>query len=183
MTREEYGKWYREVYLQSPHWRSLRNWVLLECCGLCQRCRRNLADDVHHTKKAYKDLWHENPGDLRALCRDCHRYVHGYSDYDPLAPAPKANLCENIEAATITRDEPELTAEEIDDRKWETVEFWSWLKTMRTPKPASQPGEPHPEHPSKVRMCGSCHEREALYRASYAAGEIWLCVRCHERKH
>ena len=82
-----------EQYRAGDHWQGLRNKVLERCGGICERCRHKFADDVHHTPQAYRDLRHENPVDLQALCSDCHLYVSGRSSFDPAAPEPTCVDC------------------------------------------------------------------------------------------
>jgi hypothetical protein len=38
--------------------------------------------EVHHL--TYDRLGHEDPADLIGLCRACHSFLHGRSNYDPL---------------------------------------------------------------------------------------------------
>lgn len=70
MARSDYaGK-----YLQSEHWRELRNAVVEERGGRCERCGSTARLVVHH--KTYDRVGHEHPRDLEVLCRDCHVVRH-----------------------------------------------------------------------------------------------------------
>ncbi len=58
-------------YLESPAWRAAREAAIRRARGLCQWCGAAGKLEVHHL--SYARLGHERPGDLAALCRDCHR--------------------------------------------------------------------------------------------------------------
>lgn len=67
--------YYRNVYLKSSDWKSLRLERLefaKHTCELCGKASPSL--DVHHL--TYRRLHDVKWGDLRALCRDCHDSVH-----------------------------------------------------------------------------------------------------------
>ena len=72
-----------QAYLCSREWALLRNQVMERCGGICERCRVNKADAVHHLH--YGNKYREAPEDLRAVCNGCHEYTHGKSDIDPRA--------------------------------------------------------------------------------------------------
>lgn len=65
--------WYQQ-YLQSFHWKSLRDWTLLSRGHRCERCGQINQTNVHH--KTYKRLWREREDDLEVLCRPCHVAIH-----------------------------------------------------------------------------------------------------------
>jgi len=76
---------YKE-YLEGKHFQSVRTKTLKLSNGRCQRCG-DLADDCHHV--TYRSLKHEVPGvDVVAVCRPCHRFLSGFSTYDPAAEMP-----------------------------------------------------------------------------------------------
>jgi hypothetical protein len=60
-------------YLCTEHWQQRRR-IVLRYKPNCERCLRP-ATDVHHI--TYERRGREKPSDLMALCRDCHRAVHG----------------------------------------------------------------------------------------------------------
>lgn len=71
-------------YYHSPHWQAKRRKALAYRNYTCAACgthwgpARQYMLDVHHTKKAYQNLWRENVTDLFALCgkragRKCHK--------------------------------------------------------------------------------------------------------------
>jgi hypothetical protein len=68
--------YYRDVYLKSEEWKSLRLQRLEQAnykCELCGETKNSL--DVHHL--VYRRLFNVRPSDLRILCRDCHEAAHG----------------------------------------------------------------------------------------------------------
>lgn len=62
-----------DAYLQSAHWRAIREWALERSDGRCERCGSR-AEDVHH--RSYERVGCELPEDLEALCRSCHQDEH-----------------------------------------------------------------------------------------------------------
>lgn len=71
-TRRE---WYRNEYLNSPHWQQVRQQKLSQVGYRCQSCGRQIDHpDVHHLN--YKNVGHENMSDLQVLCRHCHNLAH-----------------------------------------------------------------------------------------------------------
>ena len=70
MTKEEY-----QIYLQSDHWKYLRNSKLRQVGYKCQECDSSQSKlDVHHLK--YKNIFDVTLGDLKVLCRACHYDTH-----------------------------------------------------------------------------------------------------------
>lgn len=68
------AKEYREVYLRSVHWASVRRDALERAEYRCQVCNADKALDVHH--RTYERLGAEAPADLTVLCRRCHARFH-----------------------------------------------------------------------------------------------------------
>ena len=73
-------------YYDSNEWWEKRQqklrWNKILNDGLCERCNKKLATDVHHKHDAdaYKYVeqypgW-ESPSDLEALCHECHKRFH-----------------------------------------------------------------------------------------------------------
>ena len=59
-------------YLQSPHWKQLRQ-ECLEFAGFtCERCRK-VSGELHVHHLTYEHLWDEWEDDLQVLCPDCHK--------------------------------------------------------------------------------------------------------------
>jgi hypothetical protein len=77
-------EWYREVYLRSSHWSSLRKRAKKEYGEKCNRCPR-AGTDVHH--KRYKYIYDVTVEDLEVVCRACHDLEH---DIQPHRKLPKA---------------------------------------------------------------------------------------------
>lgn len=67
-TRQEY----REEYLQSEEWKTLRK-VILNAAPTCQCCDQP-ATDVHHM--VYRNIVDIKITDLLPVCRNCHKLIH-----------------------------------------------------------------------------------------------------------
>ncbi len=63
-----------ENYLASPEWKQKRD-KIIQKNPFCQECKINFAEDVHHL--TYKNLYNEKDYELIALCRSCHKKIHG----------------------------------------------------------------------------------------------------------
>lgn len=74
--REKYA-----AYLCSREWGLLREAVHERADGICERCKKNPIDHVHHLTYARK--YEERLSDLQGRCKECHEYGHGRSDIDP----------------------------------------------------------------------------------------------------
>jgi len=68
--REEY----RDVYLRSAHWQSMRRTALEHAEYRCAVCYAGDSLDVHH--RTYERLGDERITDLLVLCRTCHDIFH-----------------------------------------------------------------------------------------------------------
>jgi hypothetical protein len=77
-SREKYG-----LYMCSREWGERKKPVYERSGGLCERCKRNKIDAVHHL--TYARLYAEPPEDLQGLCDLCHAFTHAKSDFDPTA--------------------------------------------------------------------------------------------------
>jgi len=84
--------WYRNVYLKSAHWRSLRASVLEAQDHHCLGCNATTNLDVHHI--IYSKLYAEKVGEMMVLCRECHIRAHELWD-----KPPKKYMCEQVKAA------------------------------------------------------------------------------------
>lgn len=78
--REKYA-----AYLCSPEWGRLRQAVHDRCSSICERCRSNPVDAVHHLTYARK--YQEEMSDLQGNCKGCHDFTHGRSTVDPYLEA------------------------------------------------------------------------------------------------
>jgi len=72
MRNEDY-----QLYLRSPAWREITRWVRKREWNLCERCRINRIDEIHHL--TYKHIFQEQDylEDLMGVCCDCHDELHG----------------------------------------------------------------------------------------------------------
>lgn len=82
--------WYRDVYLKSEEWQTLRAEALVKQardnrCLLCLEVFSSL--DVHHLE--YKNLYDVTTEELRCICRSCHDQIHVlYKKYKKLKKLP-----------------------------------------------------------------------------------------------
>lgn len=73
---------YRDTYLKSEDWKTLRLAKIHRQKGRCQICGLvSNHNDVHHVK--YRHLYDVDAQDLRVLCRECHDKVHALLDKYP----------------------------------------------------------------------------------------------------
>jgi 5-methylcytosine-specific restriction endonuclease McrA len=78
--RDQAAEW-RERYhahLQSPEWASRRDRVHERAGGICEGCRTRAASETHHL--TYRNLGAEFLWELVAVCSECHRRYHGFTD-------------------------------------------------------------------------------------------------------
>lgn len=69
-------------YLAGREWGLLKQQVKARSGGICERCKFIPSTAVHHITYARK--YNERIEDLQDLCDDCHKYVHGLSNSDPI---------------------------------------------------------------------------------------------------
>jgi hypothetical protein len=69
-------------YLASREWGLLKAQVKARSGGICERCKLNPSDAVHHL--TYERKYNEDLADLQDTCEACHKYTHGLSDDDPV---------------------------------------------------------------------------------------------------
>lgn len=67
-------EWYRTIYLQSDHWRLLREEKFKASGKVCVGCDRSNDLQVHHKK--YRSIFNVTVDDLEVLCRHCHTAEH-----------------------------------------------------------------------------------------------------------
>lgn len=79
------------AYLCSREWSERKEAVRKRSDGLCERCKRNPMNAVHH--KTYIRKYREPIEDLQAICNPCHEFTHGKSDFDPAADYPEGDTC------------------------------------------------------------------------------------------
>ncbi|HVZ20240.1 MAG TPA: hypothetical protein VG871_04220 [Vicinamibacterales bacterium] len=61
-------------YLLSSHWQRVRELALERAGHQCELCAHADGLEIHH--RTYERLGFERPGDVIALCHDCHRDFH-----------------------------------------------------------------------------------------------------------
>lgn len=71
----------RQAYYCSREWGLKKEAVHERSGGICERCKKNEGDAVHH--KTYARLYNENLEDLVHLCEECHSFTHGKTHFDP----------------------------------------------------------------------------------------------------
>ena len=62
------------IYLISEKWKELREKVKERDNFLCQECKTNKAEEVHHL--TYENVFNEKMSDLISVCSDCHKKLH-----------------------------------------------------------------------------------------------------------
>ena len=67
---------YKE-YLNSYLWKDKRNFII-SLKPFCEKCKGKKSTQVHHLN--YDSVTNENQSDLIALCRECHKKIHGIKD-------------------------------------------------------------------------------------------------------
>ncbi len=72
-TRPKAPDFYRS-YLNSPHWRMVRNAAMKRANYRCHKCGSKRDPNVHH--KTYERLGNERDEDLEVLCFGCHNGHH-----------------------------------------------------------------------------------------------------------
>jgi len=82
LTRREYGRWYRVVYLNTGYWRRIARRCKKRAGQTCRDCGKQFAMaalEAHHPAWAYRFLWLEwlLPGVPVCLCWRCHGRRHG----------------------------------------------------------------------------------------------------------
>lgn len=87
MEKVKYNrKEYREEYLKSEEWKTLRNTIIGSGCN-CQCCKKVKASDVHHM--VYRNIVDITLNDLIPVCRSCHEFIHQAIDDDWISQNPK----------------------------------------------------------------------------------------------
>ncbi len=64
-----------EIYLNSDAWAKRRTLIFARCNDVCECCLIKEATQVHHVN--YKTIFDEVAWDLRGVCADCHKRLHG----------------------------------------------------------------------------------------------------------
>lgn len=75
-----------QAYLCSREWSEKKEAVRKRCNGVCERCKVNAMNAVHHL--TYERKYAERLDDLQAICNGCHDFTHAKSQHDPRVKAP-----------------------------------------------------------------------------------------------
>lgn len=88
--------YYRDTYLRSDDWRTLRQAKIHAVKEKCQLCGHKTHNpDVHHI--IYRRLWDVLPADLRVMCRKCHDWVHQLLEkYPKLRTLPRTTIWKTV---------------------------------------------------------------------------------------
>lgn len=109
-------KEYREEYLNSPEWKTLRDLVFSNPIE-CQCCKVKPATDLHHM--VYRNIVDIKIDDLLPVCRDCHDFIHiAISDGYIPTNSEKINIIKKLTTNIL-----------IDDRY---EKYASWLRTKHS---------------------------------------------------
>lgn len=139
--------YYRDVYLKSDEWKTLRVEKLVERKSRCTLCRvQSDSNDVHHLK--YHHLWDVKLHDLMVLCRPCHDWVHSV-----LKKYPKMKKLNSgrIYRAILQQYDKKLRDEKLARRVTRADERKTKLKLKRQLKLKPSPYDPFVPLPP-VRM-------------------------------
>lgn len=63
-----------EEYLRSDLWKEIRTRVIARAVGLCEICKENSVEEVHHM--TYERIGSEVLEDLLGVCSICHKIIH-----------------------------------------------------------------------------------------------------------
>ena len=76
-------QFYREVFLRSEKWQTVRLEVLARDDAQCRVCgHRNVSNDAHHIYYP-ESIWESRAEHLVTLCRQCHSFVHVFLPKSP----------------------------------------------------------------------------------------------------
>lgn len=96
--------WYRDVYLQSPHWKGLKAKKRREEPAVCGHCRTDQGVDLHHLHYP-KDVYQTKTKHVMWLCRTCHNLAHQFSrDQQARIRAVKTMAAKRLLTLCLLRD-------------------------------------------------------------------------------
>jgi hypothetical protein len=78
--------WYNDTYLNSTHWRQLRELKFAISGRRCQQCSSESSLHVHHLN--YKSIYDVTPLDLLVVCKPCHDNLHAHRHTSPKSAKP-----------------------------------------------------------------------------------------------
>lgn len=91
---------YRDSYLKSPLWLSLRD-KIIKRDPICVKCEKSLSSDVHHMN--YRNIVNVKDSDLVGICRPCHDFIENCKRIGILPKTHNLNLLKAISPETITQ--------------------------------------------------------------------------------
>lgn len=138
--RERYHR-----YLCSREWSVLKGQVKNRSGGICERCRHNRSDAVHHL--TYLRKYQERIEDLQDICNPCHEFTHGKRARDPIMDAtPKIG---GVEIRLVY-----LAGKFHRDRDWRSQIMPRW-KAGKGDGSDAFPGKvPHPDGIREMSYAG-----------------------------
>lgn len=106
---------YRDTYLKSEDWKSLRAAKLHQKKSRCELCGDTSgSNDVHHLK--YLQLYNVLPKHLMVLCRECHDAVHSF-----IKKYPCFKTLENLMATLRNRLHKQIVSDRLNNAKRRVV--------------------------------------------------------------
>lgn len=119
--KESNNKMYRySDLLKTDSWLNKRSQILNRCKGVCERCGKSRASQVHHRYYLKTKLPWEYPDDaLVALCSKCHLIQHSHIPYDNFKKSTNSadlDSCNDIPNLKARRKENNKRLSKIDDR-------------------------------------------------------------------
>jgi hypothetical protein len=91
-------------YLKTAHWQRVRELALEAAARQCELCSMTEALEAHHP--TYERLGFERPGDVIALCHDCHRDHHRALVLRAIRASEHAPLTVTVEEAVHRQRHP-----------------------------------------------------------------------------
>jgi hypothetical protein len=129
-----------QAYYASREWGLKKVAVRNRANGICERCKVNAMDHVHHL--TYIRKFNEELTDLQAICRPCHDFTHAKSDVDPAAPGPVMCCGKPISsvylAGTCEPTTVEVTPEGKKDN-WRRDLTWAYFVGHHKAPPGDHP--------------------------------------------
>lgn len=159
--------WYRDVYLKSDDWQTLRLQAIIEQApdGKCRLCP-NVAGhslDVHHLD--YKRIYDVEIDDLRVVCRECHNKIHVlYKKYPKLKKQDRLKqweiICQRLLPGWFSGSRRNLSVEHSLE--------WFRVSTENSNKKGRQKWKPIAEKAiiAKVQKTREDREKRAALRLS-----------------
>ena len=131
----QFKHFYYDEYLNSEHWRKVRVQCLLWFGGICWECGEKGAVIVHHSRKAYKKLWQEDPKrDLVPICRECHDGRHSSYTKPEIVVKKEYSRTSNFDVSTVREVKKKRVEKRIASRTESVVNNYVTPKRKRVEK-------------------------------------------------